>query len=480
MNRILNIFWFRKDLRIKDNKALKYFIEGQNPEDKFCIVYIKNPDTYNFYGEKRVTFLLESLIELKTELKKFKLNLQILYGKSDKVFAKISEFYSPVNIYCNAQIEPYSLKRDDLVKNILKSVGGSFNVYADTTIFDFNRIKTATCKPYTIFTPFRKKLLALINDNSCKSIEVNPGKLNKKSEIKLDFVDKYNPENDHNKYNSVNLIEGGRNKAIKKLKEFTKQKLMKYHHDRDYPAKPSTSLLSPHIHFGTISIRECFREAFKITGDFNTCWINELIWREFYYNITYHFPYIIKKSFKEKYDSLTWDNNENKFKKWKEGLTGYPIVDAGMRQLNQEGWMHNRVRMITAMFLVKDLLIDWRWGENYFAENLTDLDFSLNNGGWQWSASTGCDAQPYFRIFNPELQSRKYDPEGIYIKKYLPELGNVKSKHIHNPSAMNKSEQISSNCIIGKNYPQPIVSHSKAKEEAISRFKNITNKFTNK
>ena len=266
------------------------------------------------------------------------------------------------------------------------------------------------------------------------------------------------------------------------LKEFYNNGLGKYKSQRDFPSVSGTSLLSAHLHFGTVSIRECFRAALKKESETRNSedvkvWMNELLWREFYYHITYHFPYVIDKSFKQKYDKLEWNYEQSDFDKWCTGNTGYPIVDAGMRQLNKEGWMHNRVRMITAMFLTKDLFIDWRWGEKYFAEKLIDMDFASNNGGWQWSASTGCDAQPYFRIFNPYLQSQKFDAKGDYIRKYVTELRSVPGKYIHKPDDMNKEQQTNCNVIIGKDYPYPIVKHYNVKENVLNKFKNINNNF---
>jgi deoxyribodipyrimidine photo-lyase len=274
---------------------------------------------------------------------------------------------------------------------------------------------------------------------------------------------------------SNDLFQGGSKEAIQLLSNFCKKKISDYRLNRDFPSLEVTSFLSPHIHFGTISIRECFQKAIKAAGNFNNAWINELIWREFYYNITYNFPNIIHQSFKNEYDNIIWSYNEKLLSNWKDGLTGYPIVDAGMRQLNDSGWMHNRLRMITAMFLTKDLFMDWRLGEKYFAEKLIDLDFSSNNGGWQWSASTGCDSQPYFRIFNPEIQSRKYDPEGKYIKKFVPELKNLPIYLLHNPSNITKSEEIKYNFTLGHDYPAPIINHQKAKERTIKIFKQLKN-----
>ncbi|MBI5404478.1 MAG: deoxyribodipyrimidine photo-lyase [Ignavibacteriae bacterium] len=343
----------------------------------------------------------------------------------------------------------------------------------------FNESVKDNGTPYTVFTPFKNKFLRILSPVHYAESKVNLSKLNRKNELQLN--NNFDFESEYKKFDKSGFLKGGRSNAVVLLNYFFKSKIKNYAVDRDFPAIEGTSLLSAHLHFGTISIRECFRaykEAAKDTKGTDEIykWREELIWREFYYSITYHFPHVINSAFKKDYDKVKWNYDKRMFKLWCEGKTGFPIVDAGMRQLNKEGWMHNRVRMIVAMFLTKDLLIDWRWGEKYFAEKLIDLDFSSNNGGWQWSASTGCDAQPYFRIFNPYLQSKKYDSDGIYIKRYVPELTNVKTKYIHNPSEMPAAEQSACGVIIGNDYPAPIVNHSEVSKIAIETFKNIKNK----
>jgi deoxyribodipyrimidine photo-lyase len=286
--------------------------------------------------------------------------------------------------------------------------------------------------------------------------------------------------------NSKQVLKGGRSEGIRLLKSFYANGLTNYKSRRDFPALSGTSSLSAHLHFGTVSIREAYRAAMKKLNECNTeeelnevrTWINELLWREFYYHITFSNPQIAYSSFKREYDNVQWNVNDEHFNAWCEGKTGYPIVDAGMRQLKEEGWMHNRVRMITAMFLTKDLLIDWRFGEEHFAKHLIDLDFSSNNGGWQWSASTGVDAQPYFRIFNPYLQSKRFDPDGSYIRRYVKELSNLPAEFIHEPDKMSEELQRSYGVKIRVDYPLPIVDHSKAKTEVIRRFGVITGKFS--
>jgi len=478
---MLKIFWFRKDLRLTDNKGLCEFVNNVSDEDEYLFLYIKNKNTYKFFGEKRVGFLLECLSELKDELLSSGLMLQIIEGKSADVFRKITDQYKKVSVYCNEQVEPYCIGRDNEVKDILEKSGGSFFSFTDATLFPLGKIKNGDGAQYKVYTPFKNQCLKVLSPDHYKKTEINITTLSAEKEVVLkgfvDFRIKY--EN----YNRSEFIKGGRKEGIRLLNEFYESGLDEYRSKRDFPAINGTSLLSGHLHFGTVGIREAFRTAFvKLNktreeskrSEVQT-WINELLWREFYYNITFHYPQIIYESFKPEYDKLKWDNDNNLFSKWCEGKTGYPIVDAGMRQLNKEGWVHNRVRMIVAMFLTKDLLMDWRLGEKYFAEKLIDLDFSSNNGGWQWSASTGVDAQPYFRIFNPYLQSKKFDTEGKYIRKYVPELKDLPDNYIHEPNIMSESEQNKYGVVIGKDYPAPVVDHMVSKNESIKRFKNILN-----
>ena len=472
---MLKIFWFRKDLRLKDNAALKAFIENIEKSDEVLFLYIKNINKFEYYGEKRINFLYECLAELKSDLKEIGFDLLITEGKSPDVFKKLKKETDGIEVFANEQVEPYCKARDKKVKEIIPS----FYLFKDTTIFPLGEIKTGEGKFYSVFTPFKNKfLLELKKEYTAKQI-CNLDKLKdvkkfeSKSLKKIDIDVKESGE-----------IKGGRTEALKLLKTFYHDKLVHYKEWRDFPDVVGTSLMSPHIHIGTIGIRELFRLAFnKIDKEVKNAdekinvdtWLNELIWREFYYNITFHNPQIVTESFRPEYDNLKWSYDEMLFKIWCEGKTGYPIVDAGMRQLNETGWMHNRVRMITAMFLTKDLFIDWRLGEKYFAEKLIDLDFSSNNGGWQWSASTGCDAQPYFRIFNPTLQSKKFDTEGKYVKKYVPELKDVDAKYIHDPWEYKEILKEKYGIELGSHYPLPVLNHSEIKDRVISEFKRIQN-----
>lgn len=475
---MLYVYWFRKDLRIEDNHGLYEFLRAASGTNKFSFLYIKNKNTFNYFGEKRIRFLSECLEDLKKNLNSMGFELQILYGKSADVFSKIIEVHGNVSVYCNEQAEPYCIKRDGIIKALVRKNKGQFHVFTDTTIFKNDEVKNISGAQYKVFTPFRNQALRLLEKNHYRKYEADFTLIEKSNEVVLQKAEQ---SPDYSTFQKSETLRGGRNEGLKLLKNFYAEGLENYNSVRNVPAINGTSLLSAHIHFGTVGIRECFRTAFvKLKKSDNEskktevrAWVNELLWREFYYSITFNNPRIIHESYKREYDKLRWNYDEKLFGKWCEGQTGFPIVDAGMRQLNTEGWMHNRLRMITAMFLTKDLFIDWRHGEKYFAEKLIDLDFSNNNGGWQWSASTGVDSQPYFRIFNPVLQSRRFDAEGKFIRKYLPELRSVPVKFIHEPQLMSKDEQIKSKVIIGKDYPEQIVSHNKSKEMALERFKEI-------
>lgn len=479
------IFWFRKDLRLTDNRALSKFLKAVGKENKFSFLYIKNRNTFNYFGEMRISFLLECLSELRKDLRVLSLDLNVIEGTSEEVFKKLLSVHAKICLFVNEQIEPYCIGRDEKVREMIESKGGVYNSFTDTTIFKPGEVKNGSGKQYKVFTPFMNQIFNILTPGHYKKIDCDLNCLDNSKEVALKIANKFSINEPFSKLSKSVLLKGGRSEGLKALKAFYENHLEQYKTKRDFPSVIGTSLLSAHLHFGTIGIREVLRTAFtklsSVKSGFKKIevqtWIKELMWREFYYHVTFNNPQIIFESFRKEFDKLKWSYDEDMFAKWCDGKTGYPIVDAGMRQLNQEGWMHNRVRMITAMFLTKDLFIDWRWGEKYFAEKLIDLDFANNNGGWQWSASTGVDAQPYFRVFNPYLQSKKFDSEGVYIRKYVPELKNVPKEFIHEPNLMSKPEQSMYKVIIGKDYPEPLIDHVKARNRVIKEFSKINTLF---
>lgn len=472
------IYWFRKDLRTTDNWALSEFLKTVSGNHSFSFLYIKNENSFSYFGEKRIRFLYECLIDLCKDLADKSFHLQILKGKSEDVIKSLIRKFGQIHLYFNEQTEPYCIFRDNRIRDIIENSGGKCSSFSDASLFNNGEVVNNEGNQFRVYTPFKNKSLQILNEKHYKKIICDFNILNYVNEKLTDNAGL--DEKDFSREINEDF-KGGRAEAVKKFKFFYENNLIRYKSRRDFPLIKGTSMLSAYLHFGCLSIRELVRAGLKKLRECRLeaekaevqTWINELLWREFYYHITFHNPNIQWESFKKEYDNLDWNYDEKLFGKWCSGNTGFPIVDAGMRQLNKEGWMHNRLRMITAMFLTKDLFIDWRAGEKYFAEKLIDMDFQNNNGGWQWSASTGVDAQPYFRIFNPYLQSKKFDPEGEFIRKYVPELRTVPHEYIHAPHTMDPDTQINCNVNIGKDYPYPMVNHESARDSALRKFKSL-------
>jgi len=424
----ISIFWFRRDLRLADNAALYHALKSGYPVLPLFIfdqnILDKLPK-----DDARVTFIYQTIEDLKEELQQYGSDLLVKYGKPEKIWSEILKEYDVKGVYTNHDYEPYARERDDNMAEFLTSEKIAFKTYKDQVIFEKNEILKADKTPYTVFTPFYKQWHAKLNDFYVKAY---PTKKYLKNLLQIK----------HLPHPGLNEMDFEKSK-LDFPKINYKNKLDDYAKERDFPALDGTTHIGLHLRFGTLSIRKAVRDA--IAAESNV-WLSELAWREFYMTILWHFPYSAFDSFKKQYDKIKWRNNEDEFKAWCEGNTGYPIVDAGMRQLNQTGWMHNRVRMVVASFLTKHLLIDWRWGETYFAEKLLDYEMASNVGGWQWAAGSGNDAAPYFRVFNPELQTKKFDPKFEYIKKWVPEFGT-------------------------KKYAQPIVEHTFARERVLKVFK---------
>jgi deoxyribodipyrimidine photo-lyase len=423
------LFWFRRDLRLEDNAGLYHALKAHKhvlPIFIFDSVILNKLEDRK---DRRVEFILESLLTVKQYLEASSSSLLIVHGDPIAFFQTVE----CKAVYANHDYEPYARNRDEKVQDILRQKGIVFRTFKDQVIFDTDEVTKDDGTPYTIYTPYSKKWKAHLNEFFTKSYPT----------VKyLKNLKQIAP------FASPELEDIGFHPTGTKFPERTiKLNVIKnYDIRRDYPAVPGTSQLSVHLRFGTISIRKLVR----IAMDKNETWLNELIWRDFYHMIIWHFP-AVDRAFKPAYDHVNWRNNPDEFERWCEGKTGYPLVDAGMRELNETGFMHNRVRMVVASFLTKHLLIDWRWGEAYFAKKLLDFDLAANNGGWQWAAGCGCDAAPYFRVFNPWLQTQKFDPELAYIKRWVHEF---------------KSGE----------YPKPIIDHSLARERVLTAYKKaLTN-----
>ena len=424
----ISIFWFRRDLRLKDNHGLYQALES---EKKVLPIFIFDEDILDLLenkSDKRVDFIVQGLQTLNSFLKSKNKGIKIFKGKPLEIYKKLTENYEIEAVYSNEDYEPYAIKRDQEIADFLASKNINFHQFKDQVIFHKDEIVKADKKPYTVYTPYSKLWL-----NEFQKVDLQGFPSEKKLDNLLEIP-----------FEELKIEDIGFQKTnlAFEIPEADLHIIKTYEETRNFPAVKGTTQLGVHLRFGTISVRKLA----KIAKENNLTFLKELIWREFFMQILYHFPKVVNHSFKSKYDAIPWENNPEFLEKWKAGKTGFPIVDAGMRELNATGFMHNRVRMITASFLIKHLLTDWRIGEAYFAEKLMDYDLSANNGNWQWCASSGCDAAPYFRIFNPDEQQKKFDPDFKYIKKWIPEFGT-------------------------KYYPKPIVEHKKAREKVLKVYK---------
>lgn len=425
----INVFWFRRDLRLEDNKGLYEALSGPIPVMPVFIFDSQILDQLDHPDDARVTFIHQSVKELYHRLKKLGSALFVFHGRPVDVFKTLLAQHEIAEVYTNKDYEPYARQRDGEVAALLKSNNIPFLPFKDHVIFESLEVARENGEPYRVYTPYKNRWMTLLSQNH---IAEYPSETLAARFLKT--AHSYFPT-----LGDIGFTASTIEIPALKLDEHV---LRAYDKTRDFPAAQGTSRLGVHLRHGTLSIRKAVKEAMRL----NKVWLQELIWREFYIMILDNFPNVAHQEFNPKYRSMPWRHDEDQFRRWCEGTTGYPIVDAGMRELNATGYMHNRVRMITASFLTKHLLIDWRWGEAYFAQRLLDYELASNNGGWQWAGGCGTDAQPYFRIFNPYEQARKFDPKGQYIKKWVKEINTG-------------------------NYPDPIIDHKFARERAIATFK---------
>jgi deoxyribodipyrimidine photo-lyase len=430
----VNLFWFRRDLRFEDNQALSVALSGDLP---VLALFIFDSDILDDLpaDDKRVSFIHEQLVKMNQTLARYQSTLLVYCGSVDDVFQQVCREYNVKAVFCNRDYEPSAIERDGRIQSWLKAKHINFKAYKDQVIYEKNQVLKQDRTPYTVFTPYMKKWKAKLNSET----DILTPKVSRMTNfLQIDHQPVPDLESFGFASQSVSFPSGTMPDP---------SLLRNYQRDRDFPAIKGTSRLSVHLRFGTVSIRKLVAAALENSDT----WLNELIWREFYMMILWHFPHVVHSCFKPAYNHIQWRNNQQDFERWCQGETGYPIVDAGMRELNQTGFMHNRLRMITASFLCKHLLISWQWGEAYFAEKLLDFELSSNNGGWQWSAGCGCDAAPYFRVFNPWIQAKKFDPDGIYTKKWVPE---------HDQPG----------------YPEPMVEHKFARNRAIEIYQKSLQK----
>lgn len=466
--------WFRQDLRVYDNPALYAACMSSDP---VIALYLFTPNQHRQHGvgDLKLRFMLENLVELEKDLARLNIPLVAVlatdYKDSVRFLAKLCSQYGISAIHANEETELNERRRDQLTQQQLDARGIGFHLYQDQTIIEPGQILTGEGQPYRVFTPFKRAWLKRIQTQTLQTLPapkarpraatgILPPTSTPADEI-LSWLDPV-AANQH--------WVAGSQQAFQRLDRFTETALEHYHQERDYPCLDSTSQLSPYLASGAISVRSCMVQALRAnhfewdSGNKGILtWINELIWREFYKHLSYHYPSLSKgAAFNPKTETIPWSRNQSLIELWQRGATGFPLVDAGMRQLNELGWMHNRLRMVTAMFLTKHLFIDWRAGEAYFMQKLIDGDFAANNGGWQWSASTGADAAPYFRVFNPVRQSERFDAKGDFIRHWVPELTHLSPRQIHDPLPLERQQ-----C----GYPLPMVDHRSAVEHVKQAFK---------
>ncbi len=422
----ISVFWFRRDLRVEDNVGLYHALQSDHPVLPIFIFETDILDKLESKHDRRVDYIHQALSAIDEQLKAYNSALKTYHGNPLEVFKSLLEEYDIQSVFCNRDYEPQAIERDASIFYYLQERNIPLKAYKDQVIFDKKDILKNDDTPYVVYTPYARKWREKLTAKDYQAYQPD-----------LKNLLQQNSSNIH----TLNDIGFEKTNILYTKPELDAQIINEYDKQRDYPALQGTTRLATALRFGTISIRKCVAFALQ----HNQTWLGELIWREFYMQILYHFPHVVNKPFKPKYEFIEWRIDEEGFKKWCEGKTGYPIVDAGMRELNQTGFMHNRVRMITASFLCKHLLIDWSWGEAYFAKKLDDYDLSANNGNWQWVAGSGCDAAPYFRVFSPMAQTDKFDKNLKYIKKWVPELNTSK-------------------------YPEPMVEHKFARERVLAAY----------
>ncbi len=505
-----SFFWMRRDIRLTDNAALQKCL---NNSEKITIGFIFDPHIIENLSPKslkksksssqvlidrRLKFICEAIDSIDSQLKTLGVQVQLFFGQPEKILPSYLEENKYQALFFNRDYEPYAVDRDERVSNAVMNKKIEVQNFKDHVIFEYNEILKKDGTPYLVYTPYKNKWREEFESsfhshklNSFKSKQTIDKKKSKCFILQKDLPKKYHRDicshsflthkiKEHIGFKTDTFVEfaeppiqGSHEMALKTLKAFA-PKIQRYNQQRDFPAQKGTSEISPYIRHGLLSIRQLFNFALnKEKSKGQETWTNELIWREFYQMIIAHFPHAAMGALKKEYNDIEWEGDRELFNSWCNGETGYPIVDAAMRCFNQTGLMHNRLRMIVASFLCKTLLVNWRWGEDYFAKNLFDFDLAANNGGWQWSASTGTDAQPYFRIFNPYNQSEKFDPEGVFIRKYCPELAGLNNKRIHAPHLADMLEQAEAKCTIGKDYPMPIVDYKIQREKALKMYKKI-------
>ena len=468
------LVWFRRDLRDQDHAALSAAIASG--ARVYCAFVFDREilDALPDRRDRRVEFIRESLVELDAALAARGGGLLVRHGFARDEIPALAAELDAAEVYANRDYEPAAVARDEAVQASLRREGRALRLFKDQAIFERDEVLTGAGRPFSVFTPYRNAWMKRLAEADLAERVVPedarlapvPGR------APVPTLDRIGFEPTNLRELPVHPGMSGANALFDDFRE----RVGRYHAARDFPALKGPSYLSVHLRFGTIPVRRLARFAWQTmqsdpqAAQGAQAWLSELVWRDFYFQILHHHPRVVDAAFRPEYDAIRWVRDDALFAAWCEGRTGYPLVDAAMAQINRTGWMHNRLRMVVASFLVKDLGIDWRLGERYFARHLIDYDLSANNGGWQWAASTGCDAQPWFRIFNPVTQSEKFDPDGKFIRRYLPELADLSAKAIHAPWLASPSELARAGVRLGGNYPRPVVDHDAARKATLERY----------
>ena len=470
------LFWFRRAVRIDDNRALNAALSAARtviPVFLLDPTILRHPTT----GPARTRFLFEALADVDRALRARGSRLVVRHGQPVEQILRLVDETGATALFFGRDYEPYSRERDKAVTDALATRGVEVHTENDHLLAEPNDVLSRGGTPFTVFTPYKRVWFERPLDEPADAPASLPAVIDALASDGL-------PTDPNSEGVTIPLsdqtprVTGGEAQARRWLDKFIEDCMGDYRDERDYPAHEGTSRLSAYLRMGVLSPRRAVSEVRRrramLGPDGKTgadAWLSELAWRDFYYQILWHFPHVAGGAFRPAFDDIAWENDERRFQAWCEGKTGYPFVDAGQRQMNTEAWMHNRARMVSASFLTKDLLIDWRRGERYFMQKLIDGDLASNNGGWQWAAGTGTDAQPFFRIFNPVTQGEKFDPDGAYVRRYVPELANVPADFIHRPWEMKPEEQERAGCVIGRDYPAPVVDHKVQRAKALRLYR---------
>ncbi|MEO8486962.1 MAG: deoxyribodipyrimidine photo-lyase [Betaproteobacteria bacterium] len=469
------LVWFRRDLRDTDHAALARALSDGGPIYGVFVFDREILDALHAPGDRRVEFIHGSVAELDARLRGRGGGLIVLHAHARDAIPELARALRVAAVHANRDYEPAARERDDAVAASLADLGIAFVAHKDQVIFERDEILTRSGTPFSVFTPYKRAWIAALAPSHVAphGVDRAGGALARPPPA----LDVGLPSLEALGFSRTNLAALGVRPGMsgaRALVDAFRNRIDDYRDTRDYPALKGPSYLSVHLRFGTASIRELVALAHARSllpdGEGAATWLSELVWREFYAQILWHHPHVVRHAFKPALDALPFQNDPRRFAAWRESRTGYPIVDAAMRQIARTGYMHNRLRMIAASFLVKDLLVDWRAGERYFAEALIDYDLASNNGGWQWAASTGCDAQPWFRVFNPVTQSRRFDPGGAFIRRYVPEIAALDDDEIHAPWTVPPAVQRAKGVVVGRDYPAPVVDHARAREQALALF----------